>query len=263
MTLRPLGFSLLSLCIVILSGCGGSPGGGGSQGGSLSVSLSNTSPLVFPSQPNASITATLTRTGNTGNLTLAVTGLPGGAAVRAQAPGMTNSGSITVGAGTAPAGATTQIGNAVTGHLQLAMSTSFQPAEWDYQFFNNFPVAVAPLSSLEPQHIRPQPISQGIPQRTPTTWNFSIMDPVIQPVLKAADHIVQYYNTGGFTNAGGTFHKSPSPYPITWWGIYNEPNINKLTALPYTQLYNATVRAMQAIDPALKFVAIELADFSG
>ncbi len=151
MTLRTLGFSLLSLCIVVLSGCGGSPGGGGSQGGSLSVSLSNTSPLVFPSQPNASITATLTRTGNTGNVTLAVTGLPGGAAVSAQSPGMTNSGSIAVGAGTAPAGtyqamvtasdgtasgsaamtvtvgATTQISNAVTGHLQLAMSTSFQP----------------------------------------------------------------------------------------------------------------------------------------
>jgi hypothetical protein len=154
-------------------------------------------------------------------------------------------------------GAMTQIGNAVTGHLQLAMSTSFQPAEWDYQFFNNFPGAVAPLSSLEPQHIGLQPISQGIPQRTPTTWDFSIMDPVIQPVLTAADHspqyqiavgppfmydtahnfvdptygqfatysqqIVQYYNTGGFTDAGGTFHKSPSSYPITWWGFTTSP----------------------------------------
>jgi hypothetical protein len=254
-------------------------------------------------------------------VTLAVTGLPGGAAVSAQSPGRTNSGSITVGAGTAPAGtyqvmvtasdgtasgsaamtvtvgATMQISNAVTGHLQLAMSTSFQPAEWDYQFFNDFPAAVAPLSSLEPQHIRLQPISQGIPQRTPTTWDFSIMDPVIQPVLTAADHspeyqiavgppfmydtahnfvdptygqfatysqqIVQYYNTGGFTDAGGTFHKSPSSYSITWWGIYNEPNINQLTAQQYTQLYDVTVPAMQAIDPTLKFVAIELADFSG
>ncbi len=140
-------------------------------------------------------------------------------------------------------------------------------------------------------------MSQGIPQRTPTTWDFSIMDPIIQPVLTAADYspeyqiavgppfmydtahkfvdptygqfatysqqIVQYYNTGGFTDAGGTFHKSPSSYPITWWGIYNEPNINQLTAQQYTQLYNATVPAMQAIDPTLKFVAIELADFSG
>jgi alpha-L-arabinofuranosidase len=94
-----------------------------------------------------------------------------------------------------------------------------------------------------------------------TAHNF--VDPTYGQFATYSQQIVQYYNTGGFTNAGGTFHKSPSPYPITWWGIYNEPNINKLTALPYTQLYNATVRAMQAIDPALKFVAIELADFSG
>ena len=89
-----------------MSGCGGSAGSGGgsNQGGSLSVSLSNNTPLVFPSQPNASITATLTRTGNTGNVTLAVTGLPSGATVSVQSPGMANTGTVTVGAGTAPAG---------------------------------------------------------------------------------------------------------------------------------------------------------------
>ncbi len=323
MTLRTVGLPLLSLCIAMLSGCGGSSGsgGGGNQSGSLSVSLSNTSPLVFPSQSGSTITATLTRTGNTGNVTLAVTGLPSGASVTTQAPGMANSGTITIGAGTAPAGtyqalvtasdgtasasaamtvtvgATTQISNSVTGRLQLAMSTSFQPAEWDYQFFTNFPAALTPLGNLEAQHIRLQPISQGIPQKTPTTWDFSIMDAIIQPVLTVGDHspeyqiavgppymydsahnfvdptygqfatyaqqIVQYYNTGGFTDAGGTFHKSPSGFPITWWGIYNEPNINELTAQQYTQLYNVTVPAMQAIDPTLKFVAIELSDYGG
>ncbi len=323
MPLRALGFSLLSLFIAILSGCGGSSGssGGGNQSGSISISLSNASPLVFPSQSSAGITATLTRTGNTGSVTLSVTGLPSGATVTTQSPGAANTGTITVGAGTASAGtypalvtasdgvtststamtvtvgSTTQVTNSVTGRLQVAMSTSFQPAEWDYQFFTNFPAALTPLGNLEAQHIRLQPISQGIPQKSPTTWDFSIMDSIIQPVLTVGDHspeyqiavgpfymydsahnfldptygqfatyaqqIVQYYNTGGFTDGSGTFHKSPSGFPITWWGIYNEPNINELTAAQYTQLYNVTVPAMQAIDPTLKFIAIELSDFSG
>jgi len=234
---------------------------------------------------------------------------------------MANTGTLTVGAGTAPAaayqalvtatdgatsasaamtvtvGALTQISNSVTGRLQLAMSTSFQPAEWDYQFFNNFPAAVTPLGNLEPQHIRLQPVSQGIPQRTPTTWDFSIVDAIIQPVLTVGDHspeyqiasgppymydsshnfvdptygqfasyaqqIVQYYNTGGFTDAGGTFHKSPGSYPITWWGIYNEPNYNYLSPAEYVQLYNVTVPAMKAVDPTLKIIAIELGGGNG
>ena len=322
MTLRTVGFPLLSLCIAILSGCGGSAAGGsGNQGGSLAVSLSNASPLVLPSRASSSITATLTRTGNTGSVTLSVTGLPSGASVTVQSPGMANTGTLTVGAGTDPAaayqalvtatdgatsasaamtvtvGALTQISNSVTGRLQLAMSTSFQPAEWDYQFFNNFPAAVTPLGNLEPQHIRLQPVSQGIPQRTPTTWDFSIVDAIIQPVLTVGDHspeyqiasgppymydsshnfvdptygqfasyaqqIVQYYNTGGFTDAGGTFHKSPGSYPITWWGIYNEPNYNYLSPAEYVQLYNVTVPAMKAVDPTLKIIAIELGGGNG
>jgi len=148
-----------------LSGCGGSEGGGnqdGNQSGSLSVSLSNASPLVFPAQSGASITATLTRTGTTGKVTLSLAGLPNGATVSVQSPGASNTGTVTVGAGTAPAGtyqavvtasdgatlgstamtvtvgANTQVSNSVTGRLELTMSTSLQPAEWDYRFFTQF-----------------------------------------------------------------------------------------------------------------------------
>ena len=314
---------LLLLSFLILSGCGGSSSasGGSTQGGSLSVSLSNNAPLVFSAQASANVDVTLTRTGNTGNVTLAVTGLPSSAVVTVQSPGSTNTGTITVGAGTAPAGtylatvtasdgvalgtapmtltigATTQVSSTVTGRLQLAMSTSFQPAEWDYQFFTNHPTAVTPLGNLQPQNIRLQPVSQGIPQTTPTTWDFTFSDAIIQPVLTVGDHspeyqiaagpafmydsshnfvdptygqfaayaqnLVQYYNAGGFTDAGNTFHKSPSPYPIAWWGIYNEPNYNNVSPGQYVQLYNATVPVMQAADPTLKFVAVELGGGNG
>ena len=142
------------------------------------------------------------------------------------------------------------------------MSTSFQPAEWDNQFFTLNPNATAPLGNLQPAHIRLQGVSQGVPQTTANTWDFTVLDDVTQPVLGVGDHspefqiavapafmydanhnfldptyksfgayaqnLVRYYNTGGFTSGDGSFHVSASPYPITWWGIYNEPNFNNL-----------------------------------
>jgi len=132
------------------------------------------------------------------------------------------------------------------------MSTSFQPAEWDYQFFLNVPSAITPLANLNPQHIRLQGISQGVPQTTPSSWDFTVLDAVTQPVLGVGDHspefqvakapnfmytnngassfndsfldtsygqfaayaadVVRYYNTGGFTSSDNVFHTSPA-YP--------------------------------------------------
>jgi Glycosyl hydrolase catalytic core len=189
-----------------------------------------------------------------------------------------------------------KISTTVTGQFKEAMSTSFQPAEWDDQFFTNVSGATGPLGNLLSQHIRLQAVSQGVPQTTATTWNFSTVDAVTQPVLGVGDqspefqiavapafmydanhnfldatfqqfaayaqNLVRYYNTGGFTAPDGT-HASPSPNHITWWGIYNEPNINNLNATQYVNLYNTVVPAMQAVDPTIKFVAIELSDFTG
>jgi hypothetical protein len=187
----------------------------------------------------------------------------------------------------------------VNGTLQQFMSTSFQPAEWDYAFFTNYP-SVTPLSNLGPQHIRLQGVSQAVPMiansspQQPTDWDFTILDAVVQPVLSAGDHspefqiavapafmnnangqfdmanlnefaaysanLVRYYNTGGFT-WGGQLFKSPSANTITWWGIFNEYNINGLTPADYVQLYNAVIPAMLAVDPTIKFSALELSDF--
>jgi|SRR5271170_858375 len=207
-----------------------------------------------------------------------------------------------------PVSAQVQIANTVTGPLKLAMSTSFQPAEWDYQFFTGSPGATSTLGGLLPQHIRLQAVSEGVPQgvadSSSTAWNFNILDAITQPVLSVGDHspefqiakappfmysgndsgndftdttfqqfagyaqnLVLYYNKGGFI-ANGQTYVSPS-YPtdkITWWGIYNEPNINnqpQLTPQLYVTMYNELVPQMQTIDPSLKFAAVELADFSG
>ena len=130
-----------------------------------------------------------------------------------------------------------------------------------------------------------------------TDWDFSILEAVVQPVLNTGDNspefqiavapaflnnsttgnfifnsanvqaladysanLVRYYNKGGFTWGGTTFVAPSYPqHPITLWGIFNEYNINGLTASQYIQLYNAVVPAMLAVDTTIKIVALELA----
>ncbi len=183
------------------------------------------------------------------------------------------------------------VGTAVTGRLALAMSTSFQPGSYNVNDFQAYPGAVTPLAALKPQHVRIQSGTDGNPQTSPSTWDFTDLDVAAQPVLTVGDHspemqlaqapsfmydknghlidttfqqfaayaaqMVRYYNTGGFTASDGK-HASPGSYPITWWGIFNEPNINNLTNVQDAALYNATVTAMQAVDPSLRFVAAEV-----
>jgi hypothetical protein len=318
--MRTVASLLACLSLFGLAACGG--GGNSNPMGSLSLSFSPASALVFSGQPSATVNATLNRQGTTGNVTLSVQGLPTGAAATIQSPGTSNSGSITLSASSAAAatypltvtasdgtvsgsaalslvvGAVAQIGiTKKSGGFQVAMSTSFQPAEWDDQFFTLNPNATAPLGNLQPAHIRLQGISQGVPQTTANTWDFTVLDDIAQPVLSVGDHspefqiavappfmydanhdfldptyqgfaaytqnLVRYYNQGGFTSGDGLFHVSSSSYPITWWGVYNEPNFNNLDSTQYTQLYNAVVPAMQAADPSLKFAALELGDYTG
>jgi hypothetical protein len=63
----------------------------------------------------------------------------------------------------------------------LFISTAFQPAEWDYTFFNNLPGATGLLWQLAPQHIRLQPVSQGVPMTGPNQWDFSTLNAVLIP----------------------------------------------------------------------------------
>ena len=194
-----------------------------------------------------------------------------------------------------------QIGNqinpsaGVNGRLQVAMSTSFQLANWSYQFFTQTPQALSTLGAVRPQHTRVQLVPGSDPLTSPGVWDFSQIDPFLSPLLSSGDHspefqiagapafmndstgtllstsindfaamsadLVRYYNTGGFV-VGGTHFQSPSPYPITWWGIFNEPNGNGLTPPAYVNLYNAVVPAMAQADPSIKFAAVELSDFA-
>lgn len=186
------------------------------------------------------------------------------------------------------------------GKLNQFMSTSFQIAEWTGNLFGtNTASREAMLTNVEPQHIRLQPLSQAIPMKantgSATDWDFTLLDQMLQPVLSTADHspelqlaaaptwmcdsnghldvanhvndfaayaanLVRYYNTGGF-DVAGTHFQSPGSQPITWWGIFNEYNINGLTADEYVTLYNTAVPAMLAVDPTIKLSALEFSVF--
>jgi len=184
--------------------------------------------------------------------------------------------------------------------LSQVIATSFQPAEWDNTFFATNPTQkTQALSTLTPHFIRIQSVSQGVPMRTNTNtsadWDFTTLDDIVQPVLPVASlefqvavaptwmndasghldvtnhlndfatyaaNLVRYYNKGGF-DWGGKHFQSPlsAQYPIHWWGVFNEYNINGLNAAQYTKLYNTVVPAMLAVDPSIQLSAQEFSDF--
>jgi Glycosyl hydrolase catalytic core len=316
--MKIIGVAFVCSLLGFAVGCGGSSMG--TPPASISLALSSSSVTAFQGQAAATDNVTVSRVGTSENITVTLSGLPTGATIQIQSPGSGNSGSLSIDSGTSTAGTypltvtasdgavsssatltliigvAAQISNTETGPFNLAMSTSFQPAEWDYTFFSNFPAAKTPLNNLGSQHIRLQPVSQGVPQKADESWDFSILDAVLNPVIGtnddspelqlatapawmdnssghilpahfsdfasyAADVVLYYNTTTGFTDSGGTSHvHSNPPTPVTYWGIFNEPNINGLDVSQYTQLYNVTVPAMQAADPDIKFVAVELSD---
>jgi hypothetical protein len=325
----------LSLALLVLA-CASH--GTSTQGGPITVSLSAPSVEAPQDGTPASVQVTVARaSGDSNSVTLTVLGLPAGVTAKVTSPGAGSSGTITFTASSVAASGTSALtiqasdassaGSAqlslvvsivaaigmtenpnlgVSGKLSEFMSTSFQPAEWDYQFFQNLPepATTSTLNNLGSQHIRLQFISQAVPMKasstppSPTDWDFTMLDSILQPVLSVADHspelqiavapplpgmldtsghlivnstnlstfaaycanLVRYYNTGGF-DWGGQHFQSPSANKITWWGIFNEYNINGLTPSQYVQLYDTVVPAMLAVDPTIKFSALELSDF--
>ncbi|HEV2196227.1 MAG TPA: glycosyl hydrolase [Candidatus Acidoferrum sp.] len=225
---KPAGFRMEFCCLVALclaiTGCSSGSNSGGP--GTLSLSLSSSMALAPQDGTPAKITATVS--GNPGAVTFSVSGLPSGTVSNVAQQSGSSNGAITLtstantpagtytlkitatdGAGSSTSqdltlvvavagvvGATPDQTQGVNGKLQQFMSTSFQPAEWDYQFFQLNPAATTALGNLQPQHIRLQGVSQGVPQgsegTTSTAWDFTILDDVTQPVLRVGDHSPEF-----------------------------------------------------------------------
>jgi hypothetical protein len=313
----------------VVVGCGGSSGTI-TPPPALSVTLGS-STVVVP-QDATPVTMTVTISNASGTATVSALALPNGVTAQFTAVGGGPSGTLTLTGGAqavagsysptvevstpsqnasapftlvsavvAKVGSSVDTTMGVNGVLKEFMSTSFQVAEWDGNFFgvNNASAVESTMTAMGPQHIRLQSVSQGVAMSTNTgtaaDWNFTIMDQTVQPVLASADHspefqiatapawmcfsngqldvanhvkdfaayaanLVRYYNKGGF-DWGGTHFQSPSGLPITWWGIFNEPNGNGISATDYVTIYNTVVPAMLAVDPTIKLSAIEYSDY--
>ena len=166
---------------------------------------------------------------------------------------------------TVTVGATTQVSNSVDRTVATGDVHFLSAGGMGLPVLHQFSRCGDAAGQPEAQHIRLQPISQGIPQKTPTTWDFSdhgrhhpagarrsaitarsIRSPSVRrscttrritssiPRTDSSrptrSRLVQYYNTGGFTDAGGTFHKSPSSVSDHLVGHLQRAQHNNVTA---------------------------------
>src|SRR5581483_8635884 len=162
--MRKLAVVLIPL--LLFAACGGGSAGSGNNflttSPQFTYSVSATTMKLFPSGSSGMVNISVSRNGSTGSLTANVSGLPQGATAQTGGLGTTSAGTLTISPGSAAAGTysvsltlsdgqvtvtqqlaltigvNASVDTATTGSLNLFMSTSFQPAEWDYQFFQNF-----------------------------------------------------------------------------------------------------------------------------
>jgi hypothetical protein len=318
------------LLVLFMAACGG---GGGTApiitpppAPTFLVSPTSSALTVSQDGTHATTSITVTRT-TAGALTVTQTGAPAGITMSAtggsantqvldfqvsslsQSPAGTYSVVVKVSDGTSSTQTTVSLTVAIWTsvlatariHSDMFMSTSFQPADWSYQFFQtNATARMQTLDNLGSKHINLQPMDGATDNLNPAQaapLDFAKIDAIVQPVLQVTDNspllqlyapawmwvngnpanalvdptfnqfadwaamMVRYYNVpGGFVRNGATY-ASAAGRPITWWGIFNEPNLTSLTPQQYVQLYNLTAQKMLAVDPNIKLVALELSDF--
>lgn len=322
--------------LALLAACGGGSGSISSPPPQpITISLSSASATAPVNGASPAVTVTVGRpAGNTKPVMLIVGQAPSGVTPQVTSPGTGNSGSIAFSAaGVATPGTyslilfATGAGPTVTasfsltvlsspltvnvtvspvvntsvgfgGQMQTFMTTQFQAAEWDESFFQTLPGATTTLANLNPEHIRVYTNSLGIPERADKSWDFSVLDATLDPVIGVGDksismvlvqgppgmctnigpncvlepqnypefaayaaQMVQYYNTTtGFTDSNGVQHVHTPFTPITYWSIYTIPDLVGMTPAQYANLYDLTVTAMQNARSLvpLKFVALEL-----
>lgn len=82
----------------------------------------------------------------------------------------------------------------INGRMEQFLSTSFQSAEWEGDYFGTGAEKAsrqAVLAALGAQHMRMQVVSEAVPMLTHTgtasDWDFTLLDQLLQPVLAIGD----------------------------------------------------------------------------
>jgi hypothetical protein len=154
-------------------------------------------------------------------------------------------------------------------HIRIAVSRTYIPmqtntgqaSDWDFSNLDLTVMAVLGVSDRSPifavSEAPPFLFTDSSSASSGMLFNFNAAN--VQTFAQYCANLVRYYNTGGF-DWGGKHFQAPAGTHITWWEIFNEYNTNGLLPTQYVQLYNAVVPAMKAVDPTIKFTALELAD---
>jgi hypothetical protein len=172
--------------------------------------------------------------------------------------------------------ATTPLGNLLPHHIRMQVIERDIPETsagvWNFSYLDGI---VNPIMSVT-DHAPEYQIAKAPAYMYDASGN--LLDPTFNAFAAHAADLVRYYNSPTGILDAKSCNKSPcvSTPPngaghVIYWGIYNEPNINDefndSSSNPkgpqnYVNMYNVVVPAMQAVDPTIKFVAVELADFS-
>jgi hypothetical protein len=137
-----------------------------------------------------------------------------------------------------------------------------QASDWDFTKLNETLLPTLEAADHSPMFtIVIAPSFLNIASSDASGLQFVFNDANLNTFAQYCANLVRYYNAGGF-DWGGQHFQSPSNYRITWWQIFNEYNINGLLPSQYIRLYNTVVPAMKAVDPSIKFSALELADWA-
>jgi hypothetical protein len=153
-------------------------------------------------------------------------------------------------------------------HIRIAISRNYIPmqtntgqaSDWNFANLDPTVMAVLGVSDRSPIFaVSEAPPFLNIPSNDGSGVQFVFNDANLQTFAQYCANLVRYYNTGGF-DWGGQHFQAPAGTHITWWEVFNEYNTNGLLPTQYIQLYNTVVPAMKAVDPTIKFTALELAD---
>lgn len=96
------------------------------------------------------------------------------------------------------------------------------------------------------------------------SWNYGggteLRDTTLKELTDYYVRLASWYTKGGFTDELGKYHRSGHHYPIAYWEVLNEPDLeHTMTPQTYTKIYDAVVSALKPVLPDTKFVGLALA----
>ena len=86
-------------------------------------------------------------------------------------------------------------------------------------------------------------------------------DTTLQELAGYYSRLVSWYSKGGFTDELGNVHTSGYNYPIPYWEVLNEPDLeHNMSPQLYTRVYDVLVTAIRKVSPNTQFVGLGLAN---